>query len=289
MRSINQANVSASEIKKVQIPLISLSIQQPIADLVNTAFLLQKSSSTDYERAQLLVESELGIDKIDLRKPLGYVAKFGQIETSGRFDAEHFYPEFELLRAKVPVRLQFIKLGGELIYCQRGKQPTYAAFGLPVVNSKHVQPNRVSLERYRKAVPNISSISNIRTGDLLINGTGIGTIGRAAPYLESTVALPDNHVTIVRTRTLDPVYLSVFINSQIGQAQVRKHQRGSSGQLELYPRDIARFEIWKAPEAVQQEIRQLIVNARDARNRSRLLLEEAKTRVEELIKQEVKS
>ena len=48
-------------------------------------------------------------------------------------------------------------------------------------------------------------------------------------------------------RTLDPVYLSVFLNTQIDRAQVRKHQRGSSGQFELYSRDIARLEIWKAP------------------------------------------
>ena len=189
--------------------------------------------------------------------------------------------------------INVLKLGSgrDLIYCQRGKQPIYSSAGLPVVNSRHVQPNRVSLEKYRTAVPavpNAFTSLNIKQGDLLLNGTGVGTIGRAAPYLMDTEAIPDNHVTIIRTRTLDPVYLSVFLNSQTGQAQVRKHQRGSSGQLELYPRDIARFEVWKAPESVQREIRQLIVNAHEARNRSRLLLEEAKARVEELIEQALK-
>lgn len=81
---------------------------------------------------------------------------------------------------------------------------------------------------------------------------GVGTIGRATPYLEDTEAIPDNHVTIIRTRTIDPVYLSVFLNSQMGQAQVRKHQRGSSGQIELYPRVIARFEVWQAPESIPE-------------------------------------
>jgi hypothetical protein len=182
MRSINQANVSASEIKKVQIPLFNLSIQQPIADLVNSAFLLQKSSSVDYAKAHQLIESELCLDKIDFRRPIGYMAKFGQIETSRRFDAEHFFPEFELLRATVPLSVKFVKLGGDLIYCQRGKQPIYAAFGLPVVNSKHVQPNRVSLERYRRAVQSTSSVSNIRQGDLLINGTGVLVLLEGPPH-----------------------------------------------------------------------------------------------------------
>lgn len=156
------------------------------------------------------------------------------------------------------------------------------------MNSKHVQTNRLSLEGCRTAVPSAFPASNIKSGDLLLNGTGVGTIGRAAPYLEATEAIPDNHVTIVRTRTLDPVFLSVFLNSQFGQSQVRKYQRGSSGQIELYPRDIARFEVWQAPESVQNEIRRLIIEARDAGNKSRLLLEEAKIRVEELIDRAVK-
>ncbi|HEX8706966.1 MAG TPA: hypothetical protein VF723_01785 [Pyrinomonadaceae bacterium] len=215
--------------------------------------------------------------------------QFSELELSGRIDAEHFFPEYEFLRENAPSSAKFIMLGSELTYCQRGKQPIYTRHGLPVVNSKHVQPNRVSVEDCKKAMPNPFSVSNIKTSDLLLNGTGIGTIGRAAPYMENTDAIPDNHVTIIRTRTLDLVYLSVFLNSQIGQAQVRKHQRGSSGQIELYPRDIARFEVWEATESVQKEIRQLIVNVREARTRSRLLLEEAKARVEELIDQAVKS
>lgn len=184
--------------------------------------------------------------------------------------------------------MKFVKLGGDLVYCQRGKQPIYSSFGLRVVNSKHVQPNRISLDQFRTAMQSPFSASNIKLGDLLFNGTGVGTIGRAAPYLEDSEAIADNHVTIIRARTLDPVYLSAFLNSQIGQSQVRKYQRGSSGQIELYPRDIARFEVWQAPESIQKEIRQLVVNARTARNKSRLLLEEAKTRVEELIRQAVK-
>jgi type I restriction enzyme M protein len=202
-------------------------------------------------------------------------------------DAEHFYPEFESLKAKAPKKVRFVKLRQDLVYCQRGKQPIYARSGLRVINSKHVQVNRLSIDDCRTAIPSSFPGSNIRNGDLLLNGTGVGTIGRAAPYLEDADAIPDNHVTVIRTRTLDPVYLSVFLNSQIGQAQVRKHQRGSSGQLELYPRDIARFEVWDAPESVQNEIRQLIVEAYGASSESRMLLEEAKAHIEKSIRQAV--
>lgn len=172
---------------------------------------------------------------------------------------------------------------------RRGKQPVYSAKGLPVVNSKHVQSNKIVFEGNRKAVLNPSADLHIRYGDILMNGTGRGTIGRAAPYLTEEQTIPDNHVTILRSPTLDPADLSFYLNSHAGQLQVEMHQRGSSGQLELYPFDIRKFLVWVAPESVQKEIRNLYDRAAESEQRSRELLDPAKTRVEPLIEEAVRS
>jgi type I restriction enzyme M protein len=128
----------------------------------------------------------------------------------------------------------------------------------------------------------------IRHGDTLLNGTGRGTLGRAAPYLSDGLAVPDNHVTILRSSDLDPVYLSLYLNSAAGQMQVEMHQRGSSGQLELYPFDIRKFLIWPAPERFQKELRDLHEKAAAAERESKRLLAQAKTRVEQLIEEAVR-
>jgi type I restriction enzyme M protein len=97
------------------------------------------------------------------------------------------------------------------------------------------------------------------------------------------------HVTILRSPTLDPAYLSFYLNSQAGQLQVDMHQRGTSGQLELYPFDIRKFLVWAAPEALQKEIRSLYEQAAASEQRSKKLLSQAKTRVEQLIEEVVLS
>ena len=61
------------------------------------------------------------------------------------------------------------------------------------------------------------------------------------------------------------------------------HQRGTSGQLELYPFDIRKFLIWPAPEEFQQEVRELYDMATAAQRKSEQLLEQARARVEQLI------
>jgi restriction endonuclease S subunit len=185
----------------------------------------------------------------------------------------------------LPGHVELAPLGIQLTFCQRGKQPTYSKHGLPVVNSKHVQPNKVVLEGNRMASANAVTDLQIRKGDILMNGTGRGTLGRVAPYLAEEEAIPDNHVTILRSSTLDPAYLSYYLNSLAGQLQVEMHQRGTSGQLELYPFDIRKFLVWVAPDPFQKEIRNIYDQAAASERRSRELLDQAKTRVEQLIEE----
>jgi hypothetical protein len=282
-----QTHLSLEKMKKLRLPLLSNygSVEDTVSNYVSST----RASRDLYQSAQQCLESELGLDKLTFQKPIGYTARFSQIELSLRFDAEHYNPEFHVLKGQVTKSARFIRFGTDIQFCRRGQQPRYSHSGPKVVNSKHVQPNKVVLEDNRSAFPNPVAALNIGKNDLLLNGTGVGTIGRAAPYLREDVAVPDNHVTMIRTFKLDPVFLSVFLNSRMGQAQVRKYQRGSSGQLELYPQDIMNFEVWDAPDPLQQELRRLIVDAGAAQERSQRLLAEAKMQVEQLIEEVVRS
>ena len=143
------------------------------------------------------------------------------------------------------------------------------------------------MEGNRFALPNPVQDLHIRFGDILINGTGRGTIGRAAPYLVDSCSVADNHVTILRSSSLDPAYLSMYLNSEAGQMQVEMHQRGTSGQLELYPFDIRKFLVWVAPAELQRELRNLHDKATVAAQKSVHLRAQAKARVEKLIEEAV--
>jgi type I restriction enzyme M protein len=137
------------------------------------------------------------------------------------------------------------------------------------------------------ALANPDKDLQLREGDTLLNGTGRGTIGRAAPYLGNESAVPVNHVTILRSSRIDPAFLSLFLNSAAGQMQVEMYQRGTSGQLELYPFDIRKFLIWRAPTEFQQTLRDIYDTASTAERESRRILEYATRRVEQIIKETV--
>jgi type I restriction enzyme M protein len=278
---------SIEQIKKYMVICPSTNVQAQVGDIVEKYFEYRRNNRDLFVEAQQILESELGLDKLHFNKPVGYTTLFSEVESSRRLDSEYYFPAFKSFVQNLPKKIIFAPLSKHLTFCQRGKQPFYGDSGLPVINSKHVQPNRVILDDNRRALPGLFSDLKIRTGDILVNGTGRGTLGRVAPYLAAENALPDNHVTILRSSTLDPVFASFYLNSGAGQMQVEMHQRGSSGQLELYPFDIRKFQIWEAPDTVQKEIRKLYDRGAAAEAKSKQLLAEAKARVEQLIEEVV--
>ncbi len=268
-------------------------IPEEIADLMSESFIEPEPEMPETETGEGVYEMEEPERLMAAEGNPTLAELIGEAEEkrdalkaeSRRLDAEHFYPAFQRLAAHIPDHINLVPLGTQLRFCQRGKQPVYSANGLPVINSKHVQSNKIVFEDNRKAAPNPIADLQIRYDDTLLNGTGRGTLGRAAPYLTDGQAIPDNHVTILRSPTLDPAYLSFYLNSQAGQLQVEMHQRGTSGQLELYPFDIRKFLVWVAPEPFQKEIRKLYDRAAESEQKSRELLDQAKTRVEQLIEE----
>jgi len=156
-----------------------------------------------------------------------------------------------------------------------------------VVNSKHVQRGQVNMGDTGFAnLPDKTNAVIIQQGDVLMTGTGVGTIGRAAPCLHPEKALPDNHVTVLRTDAMSPICLALYLNSIAGQYQVDQHFKGSSGQIELYPADIANFWCPELDQSTQQKIDKLAQQSLTLKAQSTRLLEAAKRAVEIAIEQD---
>ncbi len=284
-RGAIQTGLNKEDLKTVPVPILPDRTQEKIGGKVLEALNLVDHSHTLYQRATERLEAALGLGELRLPQPRSYRASFQEVVGSQRMDGEHFTPRFTQLEELLEKKGNVSPLLHLLSYCNRGKQPQYGDTGYPVLNSKHIRVNKVTFEDTRQATPPLLPSQLITQGDVLLNGTGVGTLGRAAPYWEEYPAIPDNHVTILRSDRLDPGYLSVYLNSLAGQVQAYKHQRGSSGQIELYPHDIKKFLIWEAPEAFQKEIGELIQTAYDKEKESQALLHQAKTEVERLIEE----
>lgn len=81
------------------------------------------------------------------------------------------------------------------------------------------------------------------------------TIGRVAVYDFDFPAVVDGHITIVRFKDKKLAwYVAAYLMTEEGQRQIYRYINGSSGQVEIYPQDIAR--IWIKP-ATDEKIEQV--------------------------------
>lgn len=97
--------------------------------------------------------------------------------------------------------------------------------------------------------------AGVQKDDVLINSTGDGTIGRVAVYDRGFPAVVDGHITIVRFK--DPAlawYSAAYLMSDEGQNQIYRYINGSSGQVEIYPQDLARVWIPRRKVALIKEV-----------------------------------
>ncbi|SDQ01221.1 type I restriction enzyme M protein [Mucilaginibacter sp. OK268] len=279
-----QLHLNKGSIKNILVPIFSETFQKVIEKIVVKGFENIEDSKIIYKQAEIILLEELKLQNLLYNSRAVNVKSFKEsFWETGRLDAEYYQPKYDDLEKHIFKTGQATKLRSHLIINKRGTQPVYtdSPLGLPVLNSKHIRENRIDYSDNRLGmVQDKAAELIIRKNDVLINGTGVGTIGRSAVYMRNELALPDNHVTILRTKDLDPVFLSVQLNSIIGKLQVEKYFKGSSGQIELYPADIDEFIIWKAPPEIQSQIRETIEESEKLRLESEKLLKTAKNAVE---------
>ena len=105
-----------------------------------------------------------------------------------------------------------------------------------VLNQKCIRDHTIDISLSRRHLPKKINEKWISKGDLLINSTGTGTLGRVAQvWFEANNMTVDSHVTIVRPK--DPIlqsYIGFWCLSH--ESEIEAQHTGSTGQTEL-PRD----------------------------------------------------
>jgi type I restriction enzyme, S subunit len=164
----------------------------------------------------------------------------------------------------LPIGWEITTISDITEYLSRGKQPKYATYSsLPVVNQRAIRWSGIQNE-YLKYVDPVQfdqwiPENFIRSGDILWNSTGTGTIGRACLITQRDLnpsKVVDSHVTIIRPiqAAIDPRFLFSWIQSSEVQEKVASLATGATNQIEFSRAMIASMRILIAPLNEQKRI-----------------------------------
>lgn len=137
----------------------------------------------------------------------------------------------------VPKEWQDVTLENITALISRGITPKYSADSdQTVINQKCIRNHMIDLSLARTHTPKVINEKWLRFGDLLINSTGDGTLGRTAQvWFQPQNLTVDSHVTIIRPVNGDLIFYIGFWGTQ-HEKEIESLHTGSTGQTEL-PRD----------------------------------------------------
>jgi restriction endonuclease S subunit len=194
------------------------------------------------------------------------IIKKSQLEGALRLDAEYYQPEY-LEIDKILSEKPHDILKNLIIKINRGKQPVYFENNtIFAFTSDQIRNDFIDIESARftdEKFYNTNKNAQVKRFDVLLNSTGVGTLGRVNFYYLVEKAVVDGHITIIRTiaNKLNPIFLNVFLKTKFGQFQINRSYTGSSGQIELYPEQIRDFKIFLPPFEIQNKIANQVLKA----------------------------
>ena len=157
-------------------------------------------------------------------------------------------------------------------FIQRGKTPEYSSEKkIPVIAQKCNQKDgKLSLDKALflnpLVIPKYSYSKISSPGDIIINSTGTGTVGRVnilsnELFHNYEFIVTDSHVTTIRLvkGLINYLYVYYFLKSPVIYDHAEARSEGSTNQIELYAKTIMGYAIPLPPRHEQDKIVEKII------------------------------
>lgn len=239
---------------EVELPIPSIDIQKNIVHeynitvdriTANTQMLLKMEEAAKAIFKQWFIDFEFPGDN---SKP--YKSSSGQLEFN------------EELATKIPVGWEVKSLLDLSSYINRGITPSYVnSGGIIVLNQRCIRDNTIDfsyIKRHNNISKKIDQERFLQQFDIVVNSTGVGTLGRVGLVKEKfTELIVDTHITVVRPSELtNPLYLWFNLSSRTNE--IENLAEGSTGQTELGRSNLGKLRILTPPKKIQDKFAQII-------------------------------
>ena len=248
--AVNQSNINAQKLSQLMIPIPPLKEQERIvAEMDKWISLIDIVKNGKGDLLTVIKQAKSKILDLAIHGKLVPHAPNAEppIELLKRIKPDFTPCDNGHYTFDVPNGWNWCKLNDLCSFLSRGKSPKYSEDDktYPVFAQKcNLKEGGISLEQARFLEPSTinkwDSKYKLQTGDVLVNSTGTGTVGRTRLFDESYLGkypfvVPDSHVAVVRTyEEINSEYVFAYMSSQLIQQYIEDNLAGSTNQKELY-------------------------------------------------------
>lgn len=291
----NYPAITAEELKKIIIPIPSLSIQNKIIRLMEDAYSNNKQKES--EALQLLdsindyVLDELGIILPELKDKMFYVVSSDETKYK-RIDAYYYQPKFEEVEKAIKKGKYKAKELKEFIlkiHYGASVKNEYVDEGIPLLRIMNLKPNKIDLRDVVKLPETMKKdLGNafVKENDLLISRSGtVGVVSVVSKEAEG-YAFGSFMIKFCLNEKINRNYVSAWLNTKIHRLFTEREKIGAiQGNITIGT--IEGFKIPLPPLAVQnkiaEEVKERMKKAEQLKKDAEEELGKAKQEVEKII------
>lgn len=255
-------------LETLKIPLPSIKEQKKIVNKYHEKLNLSKEQELDASKKESEIEKYLKsiLALKEIEDPTNKLLNFIKYEQINSWSYRDLLGSFLLLSDKFET-VKLIQKSDLYIDVFRGKSPKYSDKSDNIIlNQKCIRWNDIELEHAKNVdnvwYQNIDKSFFTKEGDILINSTGDGTIGRATCITKKyTNLIYDSHILLLRVNPekINPLFLTYFINSSLGQLQIENIKSAvATKQTELGINNLKNIQLILPYINIQNEIAEKI-------------------------------
>jgi len=288
-RGAVQKGLILEDMDQLVIPEFSSLFEDAVSNVVLLGKQCLKQSELEYRQAEDLLLSELGLQDWQPTEETVAVKSFAEsFLSSGRFDAEYYQPKYDQVEEAIKdCGFPSQNLGSFIEPIQNGfDYREYTEEGTPYIRVGDVKNGQINFESAVKIPITMADVDKpvgLQVRDILF--TRKGSFGNSAVVTELEVnGIISSEIMLVRLTSVSrqenlPEYVSLFLNSKFGYLQVERRVHGVAYYSISQP-DLANLLIPILPKPQQQKIVEKIKLSFSLKQKSKQLLEIAKTGVE---------
>ncbi len=282
--------INSDDIFKIPIYLGTKDFRNKISALVSDAFDKIDMGKSLYNKAEELLEKELGIYKIQIDTDLFYTKDSGLVNRQRRFDAEYFQPAYEKIIKSVGKKFELVQLNA-LIRRDMEKGIEVGGENYTEIGKKFIRVSNISpigfIEKDQKYVSEesfkeLKSIYSPKIGDFLITKDATLGIGYVVKEdVDGIISSGILNIDIDETK-INREYVALCINSVFGRLQAER-DGGGSIISHWRPDDVGKILIPIISSELQKKISTLVKESHSSRKEGLNLLNKAKSEIEKAV------
>jgi len=181
---------------------------------------------------------------------------------ASRWNADYWHPKYDDLLAKISNNsLKMISDYKEVLTSGYRGTLVFTETGIPALKVRNVLDtgiDLVNIDYLPDNSPANTPSKKVKHGDLIINRSGTGSIGRMSIFLSSeTNTIITGDVYLLRLKNINPFYVNIYLKTYFGKTQIHRFESGVSGQTKIDLEEILYIFIPVLSDKVQSSIEQL--------------------------------